>query len=56
VGTILSLQYISATRYALMQPAIPVLGTVISVTVGLEHLNILKAAGIAFAGVNTALF
>jgi drug/metabolite transporter (DMT)-like permease len=49
VGTILALQYISAVRYSVMQPIIPVIATMISVMKGLEILTVYKALGICCA-------
>lgn len=49
VGTLFALQLVSATRYAVMQPSIPVFATLISVFIGSEGLNIWKLAGIALA-------
>ena len=45
----LALQYISAVRYSVMQPIIPVIATLISVAVGLEHLTPIKCLGILAA-------
>jgi drug/metabolite transporter (DMT)-like permease len=47
----MALQYISATRYALFQPSIPVWGTLVSVLIGAESLTAFKAAGIVCAGI-----
>eukprot|EP00602_Paraphysomonas_sp_CaronLab_P000205 CAMPEP_0185031090 /NCGR_PEP_ID=MMETSP1103-20130426/18360_1 /TAXON_ID=36769 /ORGANISM="Paraphysomonas bandaiensis, Strain Caron Lab Isolate" /LENGTH=330 /DNA_ID=CAMNT_0027566477 /DNA_START=260 /DNA_END=1252 /DNA_ORIENTATION=- len=49
VGTILALQYISAVRYSVMQPIIPVIATLISVGIRLEHLTPIKSVGILCA-------
>jgi drug/metabolite transporter (DMT)-like permease len=49
VGTMFTLQYLSATTYAIMQPAIPVFATIVSYACGLEALNLLKCFGIALA-------
>jgi len=49
VGTILSLQYISATRYALFQPSIPCIAATISMLMRFEAFTLLKVAGIACA-------
>lgn len=49
VGTIVALQYISPSRYAMMQPAIPCFATLISILVGLEGFTMVKAAGILAA-------
>lgn len=49
VGTILALQYISASRYALFQPSIPCIASVISIALRFEAFTSLKAAGIACA-------
>lgn len=49
VGTVLALEFLSATRYAMMQPTIPVISTCMSVALGLETLNIFKAFGIVLA-------
>jgi len=49
VFSILSLQYISASKYAMLQPAIPCFACLISVIVGLEGWNVLKGLGISAA-------
>jgi len=49
VGTILALQYIAAVQYAVMQPLIPVVATVISVVVGFEVVTLVKTMGILCA-------
>ena len=49
VISLLGLQYISADRYALLQPAIPVITTFISILLQIEKLTILKLIGILFA-------
>lgn len=49
MGTVLALQYISAVRYSVMQPIIPVVATLISVSVGLEYLTPIKCIGILCA-------
>lgn len=49
VGAMLSLNYISATRFAIFQPCIPCIATMISVVVGLESFTVIKAAGVAVA-------
>jgi drug/metabolite transporter (DMT)-like permease len=49
VGTILALQYISASRYALYQPSIPCIAATISIILGFECFTWLKAAGISLA-------
>jgi drug/metabolite transporter (DMT)-like permease len=46
VGTIICLQYISATRYALFQVTVPCIGTVISIAIGFETLTIVKGCGV----------
>lgn len=48
-GSIFALLFIPATKYALMQPSIPVIATVISTCLGLERLNYLKVMGIGSA-------
>lgn len=49
VGTVLALQYISATRYAILQPSIPVVASIMSTFTGYEKFNLYKAVGILFA-------
>jgi drug/metabolite transporter (DMT)-like permease len=49
VGAMLALKYISATRFAIFQPVIPCVATVISIGVRLEKMTLLKAAGILIA-------
>ena len=49
VGAMLSLNYISATRFAIFQPSIPCIATVISILVGLEKFTFIKAGGILLA-------
>lgn len=49
VGAMLSLKYISATRFAIFQPSIPCIATVISILVGLEKFTWIKAVGILLA-------
>jgi drug/metabolite transporter (DMT)-like permease len=49
VGAIIVLTLISATRYALFQPIIPCVATVISIAVGVESLTMIKGIGILIA-------
>lgn len=49
VGTVLALQYISAVQYAMMQPLIPVVATVLSASLGLEIITVVKGVGILCA-------
>eukprot|EP01036_Dinobryon_divergens_P029895 gene29895-39064_t len=49
VSAILSLTYISATRYSLFQPSIPCVATAISIAVGVEPFSWIKAIGILVA-------
>ena len=49
VGTVISLQYISPNRYAILQPAIPVISTIISCAIKLEKFTAMKAIGISVA-------
>ena len=49
VSAILSLSYISATRYSLFQPSIPCVATAISIAVGVEPFSWIKAIGILLA-------
>lgn len=49
VGTVFALQYISATRYAIFQPAIPCIATVVSIFVGLDKVTWIKLLGVAIA-------
>jgi drug/metabolite transporter (DMT)-like permease len=49
VGTVMALQYISAVQYAMMQPVIPVVATILSVFLKLENLTIIKSFGICCA-------
>jgi drug/metabolite transporter (DMT)-like permease len=55
VGTVVSLQYISPDKYAILQPAIPVIATVISCCVKLENFTILKVLGICIASLGAIL-
>ena len=55
VLTVVALQYISPSRYAMMQPCIPVLATIVSYSIGLESLNTLKICGIVFAACGAVL-
>ena len=49
VFTILALQYISPTRYALFQPTIPCIAAVISIFLKLEPFSLIKAGGIVLS-------
>jgi drug/metabolite transporter (DMT)-like permease len=49
VGAILSLNYISPTRFAIFQPVIPCIATIISVFIGIEPFTIIKLCGICIA-------
>lgn len=49
VGAMLSLNYISATRFAIFQPCIPCIATVISIIIGLEPFTYIKLIGICLA-------
>jgi drug/metabolite transporter (DMT)-like permease len=49
VFTILSLQYLSANSYSVMQPIIPVIAMIISISIGLEPFTLIKVSGIALA-------
>ncbi|KAJ1408274.1 hypothetical protein B484DRAFT_301560, partial [Ochromonadaceae sp. CCMP2298] len=49
VGAMLALKYISASRFSIFQPCIPVIATFISVIVGLEQFSALKAVGVSMA-------
>eukprot|EP01031_Cornospumella_fuschlensis_P039003 gene39003-47449_t len=49
VGAALALQYISATRYAIFQPSIPCIATVVSMCIGSDKVNSVKLLGIALA-------
>ena len=55
VGTVLSLKYITASGYAILQPAIPIIATVISCTIRIEKLTVLKAIGITVAAFGAIL-
>ena len=55
VGTVVSLQYISPDKYAILQPAIPVIATVISCCIKLENFTALKALGISIASFGAIL-
>lgn len=52
VGSVFALDYISPTKYALFQPTIPCIATLLSITLGLEKITVLKVLGIllAFSG------
>ena len=49
VGAMLALNYISATRFAIFQPCIPCIATIISIFIGLEPFSFTKAIGICCA-------
>lgn len=49
VGTIFALSNIPATKYALAQPTIPCIATILSVLLGIENLMLMKAFGIILA-------
>ena len=49
VGCILALMYITSTRFAVMQPSVPVIAAMISVVIGMEKLNIYKGLGMMTA-------
>jgi len=49
VGSVFALDYISPTKYALFQPTIPCIATLLSITLRLEKITILKLLGIALA-------
>jgi drug/metabolite transporter (DMT)-like permease len=49
VGAMLALDFISPARFAIFQPMIPCIASVISILVGLENFSLLKAIGIAIA-------
>ncbi len=49
VGAMLALQYISATRFAIFQPAIPCIATVVSIVVGSDMFTFIKLIGILIA-------
>lgn len=49
VGTVLALQYISAVQYAMMQPIIPVVASILSTIKGLEKMTFVKSCGIICA-------
>lgn len=55
VGTLLALQNISAARFALFQPGIPCIATLISIGIGLEKHTWLKLSGIGIAVVGAIL-
>ena len=44
-----ALRYISATRYAILQPSVPCLATVIAIVSGVEPFSLIKILGILFA-------
>lgn len=45
VGAMLALKYISASRFAIFQPSIPCIATVIAIVLGMERWTWLKGAG-----------
>ena len=49
IGTIVALSYISPFNQAILQPAIPVWTTIISLVLGLEKPTLCKGTGIAFS-------
>lgn len=49
VGTVVALGYLSATRYSIMQPSIPIWGCLISSFLGYERLTLMKNFGILLA-------
>lgn len=55
VGTVVSLEYVTPDKYAILQPAIPVIATVISCCVKLENFTALKVLGISIASFGAIL-
>eukprot|EP01041_Mallomonas_annulata_P012921 gene12921-27255_t len=49
VGTAISLQYISPSRYSILQPSIPIMACLVSVLIGIEKLTMWKCTGILIA-------
>lgn len=49
VGAVLALQYLSATTFAIFQPAIPCIATIVSICVGMDQFTYLKLLGISLA-------
>jgi drug/metabolite transporter (DMT)-like permease len=49
VGTVVALGYLSATRYSIMQPSIPIWGGLISAALGYERLTPTKTFGVLLA-------
>ncbi|CAM9306113.1 unnamed protein product, partial [Ectocarpus fasciculatus] len=49
VGTVVALGYLSATRYSVMQPSIPIWGSLISCFLGYERVTPMKTFGIFLA-------
>lgn len=49
VGTVVALKFVSATKYSILQPSIPVWGTIISAVFGYEWLTTTKTFGIVLA-------
>ena len=55
VGTVISLQYISPNRYAILQPAIPIITTAISCGMKLEKMTAMKTIGITVAALGAII-
>lgn len=55
LGTVVAFQYVSPIRYAILQPAIPVIATIVSCSIRLEKLTIMKAVGISVAAFGAIL-
>ena len=55
VGTVISLQYISPNRYAILQPAIPIIATAISCGIKLEKFTAMKTLGISVAALGAII-
>ena len=45
----LALQFISATRFAILQPSVPCLATIIAIAFNMEQFSMQKVLGVCFA-------
>lgn len=45
----LALQFISATRFAILQPSVPCLATIIAIAFNMERFSMQKVLGVCFA-------
>jgi drug/metabolite transporter (DMT)-like permease len=55
VGTIISFQYITPSHYAIFQPLVPCMATIISCSINLEKCTTLKVIGISVAALGAII-